>query len=272
MWWYMFIAQPIYGPKMPKRKGFVLMHMGNFIQGMKHVAEKLSPRKRKKRKSDDEKENVCLGPYVLIFTHNVKMNSGITFRGWVFNESIHDIHRLQPTCTKWIWCIFGMEFIRFTILELYYWLFLPIVTHRTPNCCSKAISAPIVVCAAKNIWASKDVHDVDNGSVQDFQLGATDSNGNLDDDWSVHEEPDILGVCKGIEIEYDAASGCTRDGCIQEMLTHDGKLWQAPSELRAVEALKDLSSKLQGDSRGKGGGYRDPDLDPFINGGNENVS
>jgi hypothetical protein len=39
---------------------------------MKHVTEKISCRKRKKRKFDDEKENVCLDPYVLAFTHNVK--------------------------------------------------------------------------------------------------------------------------------------------------------------------------------------------------------
>jgi hypothetical protein len=90
----MFIAQLIYGPKMHKKKGFVLVCMGNFIQGTKHVAEKLSPRKRKKRKSDDEKENVCLGPYMLIFTHNVKMNSGITFRGKVGQQGSIEVIEL----------------------------------------------------------------------------------------------------------------------------------------------------------------------------------
>jgi hypothetical protein len=83
---------------MPKKKGYVLVRVGNFIQGTKCAAEKLSPRKRKKRRSDDEKENVCLGSCVLTFAHNIQITSGITFGGKVLFESIYDIHR--STCTK----------------------------------------------------------------------------------------------------------------------------------------------------------------------------
>jgi hypothetical protein len=59
------------GPEMPKKKGFILACMGNFIQGTKCVAERLSPRKGKKRRSDDEKENVCLDSHVLTLAHSI---------------------------------------------------------------------------------------------------------------------------------------------------------------------------------------------------------
>ncbi|KAF8055690.1 hypothetical protein FPV67DRAFT_1679826 [Lyophyllum atratum] len=43
----------------------------------------------------------------------------------------------------------------------------------------------------------------------------------------------------------------------------EGKLCEAPT-FQASLALKDLNEKLRGPSKGKGGGYRAPDLDPFV--------
>jgi hypothetical protein len=47
-------------------------------------------------------------------------------------------------------------------------------------------------------------------------------------------------------------------------LLKDGKRREAPSEVRAIDALADLKAKLRGESRGVGGGYKDPHLDPFV--------
>lgn len=43
-----------------------------------------------------------------------------------------------------------------------------------------------------------------------------------------------------------------------------GKLREAPSEHFAALALKDLKLVLRGPSKGKGGGYKHPVLDPFV--------
>ncbi|KAF7334396.1 Retrovirus-related Pol polyprotein from transposon 17.6 [Mycena venus] len=43
-----------------------------------------------------------------------------------------------------------------------------------------------------------------------------------------------------------------------------GKLREAPTVLRAVEAAKDLAVLLRGESRGASGGYKDPKFDPWV--------
>lgn len=44
----------------------------------------------------------------------------------------------------------------------------------------------------------------------------------------------------------------------------DGKLREAPPLVVAAEALKDIQECLRGKSKGKGGGYRAPKIDPFV--------
>jgi hypothetical protein len=46
--------------------------------------------------------------------------------------------------------------------------------------------------------------------------------------------------------------------------TCDGKLREAPTMELAALALADLKKMLQGNSRGKGGGYKDPGINPFV--------
>lgn len=46
--------------------------------------------------------------------------------------------------------------------------------------------------------------------------------------------------------------------------TRDGKLREAPSQVAALDALNTIKDALRGKSKGKGGGFRPPDLDTFV--------
>jgi len=56
----------------------------------------------------------------------------------------------------------------------------------------------------------------------------------------------------------------SRASTSEPMCAQAGKLREAPTIELAALALADLKKMLRGNSRGKGGGYKDPDINPFV--------
>jgi hypothetical protein len=62
---------------------------------------------------------------------------------------------------------------------------------------------------------------------------------------------------------HDQNDDAPSDSQDTNMLKHDGKLREAPTQLQAIEALKQLGEILH-PPRKSGRGYKDPGIDPFI--------
>jgi hypothetical protein len=217
---------------MPKRPAHIRKYTENLLHSVKRLSEKTSPRKKRQKIEDSEsnKENVScwqqrLDSELFSHLHTLKMQH---YSGTVVVTKEKSPSKFAS----------GPLFHNFSLT----------------TCPESPMEVPKVrtsqFLARSDCAMVEDV--VNNGSLVHDHAGETvtgESCGDRSD-----SEPAGQRVPRA---PTSPTSEYSEPTC-------DGKLREAPTVELAALALADLKKMLQGNSRGKGGGYKDPNINPFV--------